>query len=109
MTRPLWWQEVEDACAAVEERSAEAARLRALADEVTAVAEAQRVELTSAADGLRTVWSADRAPHGRISIVVMCRPRRDVHLQGQHLVPSKCIFACNTGPNSILVASLAST
>jgi len=43
----------------VAEQSAEAARLRALADEVTAVAEAQRVELTTAADGLRMVRPGD--------------------------------------------------
>ena len=52
-------QEVEYERAAVAERSAEGARLRALADEVTAVAEAQRVELTSAADGLRMVRPAE--------------------------------------------------
>ncbi len=52
-------QEVESERAAVAERSTETARLRALADEVTAVAEAQRMELTSAADGLRMVRPAE--------------------------------------------------
>ncbi len=46
---------MESGRAAAEEQSVEAARLRSLAAEVTAVAEAQRLELTAAAYDLRTV------------------------------------------------------